>query len=178
MKKYIALLLLPLALSACGTVRETLGVDSQSGPDEFDVATAPPLSIPPDFNLRPPEPGAPRPQAVNPQTTARELLTGSSAEPDEAEPSAGENILSVPRQPVETAPSGAAANSSDAEDNLLSNVGSTAPAGTGGDNAVATNLDENARVQSILEAPVTRNEAGKLPAIEMEQKGGTWDSWF
>lgn len=175
MKKYAAFLLLSLALTACGTVRETLGVDEQSGPDEFDVATAPPLSIPPDFNLRPPEPGAPRPQAINPQTTARELLTGGAAEHGEAvEPSASENILSVPSQPVEAAP----INSSGAEDNLLSNMGTAAPAGTGGDNAIATNLDENARVQAVLEAPVTRNETGKLPAIEMEQKGGTWNSWF
>lgn len=189
-RHYLALLLIPpilvLALSGCGSVRETFGMD-QTGPDEFDVTTAPPLSIPPDFTLRPPEPGAPRPQVANPQNTARELLTGAGSETgDVTVPSA------APTTAVETD-----TTASGAEDNLLSNLGgpraNAAPAApaagslgtlttevTGGvDNPVATTLDENARVQAILEAPVTRNEEGKLPAIEMEDKDGAfWDSWF
>lgn len=46
-------------LAACsgGEVRETLGVNRRA-PDEFKVVSRPPLSIPPDFSLRPPEPGA------------------------------------------------------------------------------------------------------------------------
>ncbi len=44
-------------LSACGRS----GFD-RARPDEFAVARAAPLVIPPDFSLVPPQPGAPRPQ--------------------------------------------------------------------------------------------------------------------
>jgi hypothetical protein len=51
-----------LSLSGCGGgVRQALGMTKQS-PDEFQVVAQVPLTMPPDFNLRPPEPGAPRPQ--------------------------------------------------------------------------------------------------------------------
>lgn len=50
-----------LAAAGCGNVREQLGFD-KSPPDEFRVVSRPPLSVPPEFALRPPQPGAPRPQ--------------------------------------------------------------------------------------------------------------------
>src|SRR3546814_8005136 len=52
---------LALAVSACGGFRDSLGLTKQS-PDEFRVVSRAPLTLPPDYNLRPPEPGAPRPQ--------------------------------------------------------------------------------------------------------------------
>jgi hypothetical protein len=52
---------LALGLSACGGFRDQLGLNKQS-PDEFRVVSRAPLTVPPDFQLRPPEPGAPRPQ--------------------------------------------------------------------------------------------------------------------
>lgn len=52
---------LSLAVSACGGFRNSLGLNKQS-PDEFRVVSRAPLTLPPDYNLRPPEPGAPRPQ--------------------------------------------------------------------------------------------------------------------
>lgn len=46
--------LLCAALSACeGSVKESLGL-SRKAPDEFRVYSRPPLSVPPEFNLRPP----------------------------------------------------------------------------------------------------------------------------
>ena len=51
-------LALSLVLGACGGVRDTLGLAKRS-PDEFTVVRKAPLSMPPDFNLRPPTPGAP-----------------------------------------------------------------------------------------------------------------------
>jgi hypothetical protein len=74
-KRY--LFLLPLLLTACetGGVRETLGL-TRDAPDEFTVVSRPPLSLPPEFNLRPPRPGeAPRGIAADEQ--ARGLLTGT-----------------------------------------------------------------------------------------------------
>lgn len=44
------------ALIGCQSMREAFGVTKQA-PDEFAVLTKPPLVIPPDFNLRPPQPG-------------------------------------------------------------------------------------------------------------------------
>ncbi|MDX2094941.1 MAG: DUF3035 domain-containing protein [Alphaproteobacteria bacterium] len=71
--------LLPLLLAACedGAVRNTLGLN-RPAPDEFTVVSRPPLSLPPEFTLRPPRPGeAPRGIATDEQ--ARALLTGKPA---------------------------------------------------------------------------------------------------
>jgi hypothetical protein len=53
-----------LALVGCGSgddLSRDFGLQ-RDAPDEFQVTTRAPLSIPPDFQLRPPDPGAPRPQ--------------------------------------------------------------------------------------------------------------------
>ncbi len=52
-------LFLSLALAGCGqgSVKETLGLDRKP-PDEFRVVARPPLSVPPDFSLRPPAEGS------------------------------------------------------------------------------------------------------------------------
>ncbi len=42
-----------MALSACSGVKKQLGLTKQS-PDEFKVVARAPLSLPPDFSLRPP----------------------------------------------------------------------------------------------------------------------------
>lgn len=58
-KQHITVLMC-LLLSACGGadgLRDTLGLN-RKGPDEFQVVARPPLSIPPEFNLRPPKQGA------------------------------------------------------------------------------------------------------------------------
>ena len=47
-----------LSVSGCDTLRREAGLTKQS-PDEFAVVTKAPLIIPPNFNLRPPAPGAP-----------------------------------------------------------------------------------------------------------------------
>lgn len=70
---------LALALGACDTVRDTLGL-SKEAPDEFTVVTSAPLILPPDYSLRPPNPGARRPEDLRPAQEARAALTGR--EPD------------------------------------------------------------------------------------------------
>ncbi|MCH9011558.1 MAG: DUF3035 domain-containing protein [Proteobacteria bacterium] len=62
-----------LALSACEGVRDQLGLNKQS-PDEFRVISRAPLSLPPDFTLRPPEPGIPRPQEGTATQQARKVV--------------------------------------------------------------------------------------------------------
>ncbi|HSR72283.1 MAG TPA: DUF3035 domain-containing protein [Kiloniellales bacterium] len=64
---------LVLALSACEGFRKQVGLTKQS-PDEFRVVSRAPLTMPPDYNLRPPEPGAPRPQEGTPTDQARRAV--------------------------------------------------------------------------------------------------------
>lgn len=75
-----------LTLSACSgsSVSETLGLNRES-PDEFVVVSRPPLSVPPDFNLLPPEEGKAGPAASATQQ-ARASLLGSVAQQDESAP--------------------------------------------------------------------------------------------
>jgi hypothetical protein len=70
----IALVLAAVALSACTDARRALGYD-KAPPDEFAVIARAPLAQPPDYNLRPPAPGAPRPQEGTPTDQARAALT-------------------------------------------------------------------------------------------------------
>ncbi len=62
-----------LALGACEGVKEQLGMNKQS-PDEFRVVSRAPLTIPPEFSLRPPRPGAARPQEGTPTQQARRTV--------------------------------------------------------------------------------------------------------
>ncbi len=67
-----------MGLSACsGDARRTLGLE-QAPPDEFAVSPAVPLSVPPDFSLRPPNPGENRPQDVTTSQQAQKTLLGAS----------------------------------------------------------------------------------------------------
>ncbi len=62
-----------LALGACQGVRDQLGLSKQS-PDEFKVVARAPLTLPPEFTLRPPEPGIPRPQEGTTAQQARQAI--------------------------------------------------------------------------------------------------------
>ena len=67
-------------LSGCG-FRQLIGLD-KVGPDEFAVESRAPLTIPPDFELRPPQPGASRPQEVTAAERARRAIdTAGPGEP-------------------------------------------------------------------------------------------------
>jgi hypothetical protein len=63
------------AISGCTDTRRALGID-KSVPDEFAVVSRAPLVMPPDFNLRPPAPGADRPQEGTSADQARSALVG------------------------------------------------------------------------------------------------------
>lgn len=64
-------------LSACGgNVGEVLGLDNKP-PDEFSVVKRAPLTLPPDYGLRPPEPGKAERNAVTPRDNARQAVLGT-----------------------------------------------------------------------------------------------------
>jgi len=57
---------------------------SKRAPDEFAVVRRAPLIVPPDYDLRPPDPGAPRPNIGTTSDQARVAMTGNQAEPSAA----------------------------------------------------------------------------------------------
>ncbi|HJU18197.1 MAG TPA: DUF3035 domain-containing protein [Stellaceae bacterium] len=69
-------------LSGCSGFKQAIGLEPTM-PDEFAVEARAPLTIPPDFALRPPKPGAPRPQEVAADKLARRDL--DSAGPGKAD---------------------------------------------------------------------------------------------
>jgi hypothetical protein len=69
---------LAAALAGCSSLRNTFGIE-RGGPDEFTVVRHAPLTLPPDYNLRPPQPGVPRPQENSPQLQARSVVVGSQS---------------------------------------------------------------------------------------------------
>jgi hypothetical protein len=76
----VAAVLAAAALVAgCSTdLTRTFGL-THDAPDEFTVTTRAPLSMPPDYSLRPPRPGAPRPQEQSERTQAEQALVPQQA---------------------------------------------------------------------------------------------------
>ncbi len=83
-----------IGLTACSgdELTRTFGL-SRDAPDEFQVTTRAPLSMPPDFTLRPPQPGARRPQELTQRQQAEATLV-----PDSINQSAARTPLSPGEQ--------------------------------------------------------------------------------
>jgi hypothetical protein len=84
-----AVVMIGLGLAGCQSAREALGM-TKVVPDEFRVVTKAPLVVPPDYSLRPPAPGEPRPQELQPESQARRALIG---ERQAEQRSVGEKLL-------------------------------------------------------------------------------------
>lgn len=67
-----------LGLSACSDVRDVFG-NRKDPPDEFQVVARAPLALPPNFDLRPPQPGADRPQEGSTTDMAARRILGRGA---------------------------------------------------------------------------------------------------
>ena len=84
-------------VSGCAEVRDAAGLAKKS-PDEFQVMARPPLSLPPNFTLTPPTPGAPPPQSGSADQQAKAKILGrapqnTATKPAPADLSAGESAL-------------------------------------------------------------------------------------
>jgi len=78
MRKATTIILLAGAsalLASCGSG----GIMSRERPDEFAVQRQAPLVVPPDFDLEPPAPGAPRPAEGTAAQQALDVLFGDQA---------------------------------------------------------------------------------------------------
>lgn len=71
----LAILAAAAAVSGCSSFASAIGA-TKIAPDEFRVVTRAPLTLPPDYSLRPPNPGQPRPQELEPDAEARAALFG------------------------------------------------------------------------------------------------------
>jgi hypothetical protein len=87
----VAVLIGGVALAGCQSARQALGI-TKVVPDEFRVVSKAPLVVPPDYSLRPPAPGEPRPQELQPESQARVALLGQRAAEDRSE---GEKLLAT-----------------------------------------------------------------------------------
>jgi hypothetical protein len=79
MRVAVGLIVTAALLSGCGETRAVLGLN-RNAPDEFVVVDRAPLVLPPDFQLRPPQPGAPRPQEQATSTQAEAAMFGQATE--------------------------------------------------------------------------------------------------
>ena len=71
--KIVLCVTISLLVVGCNALR-----GSNGGPDEFSVVTRAPLSLPPDFGIRPPRVGAERPYETRPRDDARKRLLENS----------------------------------------------------------------------------------------------------
>jgi Protein of unknown function (DUF3035) len=120
-------LLLALGCAACsgGEVRNTLGLNRRA-PDEFRVVSRPPLSVPREFYLYPPDEAAAHAATVDGGNKARDALVGSRGTSDylshyttTPERLTGEADTAVPVVSAGTLPS-------DGEEALLGKLGAKA----------------------------------------------------
>ena len=66
---------LAVVAGGCAAVGRAVGAEKVT-PDEFRVVTKAPLVVPPEYNLRPPRPGEPRPQDLVPEDLAETAIYG------------------------------------------------------------------------------------------------------
>lgn len=88
------ILVLTASLAGCGgeDLSRTFGI-VRDAPDEFTVTTRAPLSMPPDFSLQPPIPGAPRPQEQSARDAAQAALSPQSVLQQDTQRTGGEQAL-------------------------------------------------------------------------------------
>ncbi len=168
-----------LALAGCasGELSRTIGL-TRDAPDEFTVTTRAPLSMPPDFSLRPPRPGASRPQELSERQQAEATLSPTTA-------LAGGPIGTSPGQQALVQAAGPAAprdirNEVDADAQLdqpgrtltdrLMFWKPTPPAGTPVDPAA-----ESQRLRQNAALGVAQN-TGDTPIIQQRRQGSILDS--
>jgi hypothetical protein len=95
----MAAAVLAVALGGCSGIRDSLGIGKHP-PDEFQVVSRAPLSMPPDFNLRPPQPGVPRPQEGTARDQAQSAIFNAGAQPATGEAGAPA-VSAAPTVPVQ-----------------------------------------------------------------------------
>ena len=81
-----------LGLSGCAATLNALGMGKHP-PDEFVVVTHPPLQVPANFDLVPPQPGAPRPQEESAAQLAEAAVVGTGAQAEGTDSASSTQVL-------------------------------------------------------------------------------------
>ena len=164
-----------LLLAACGETRQDLGF-GRNPPDEFAVVEHPPLSMPPEYTLKPPRPGAPRPQAVDTTQQASETLFNGNAPAPASGVSDSEKALLVATGATKASPDIRTTVDRETSQKVVASPHLveqlTDWAGSDGQKP-ATTVDAVAEAQRIKDAqqagqPVTQ---GATPVIEKQESG-------
>ena len=88
------LVALSLIVAGCSGISDQISGRGKYAPDEFSVVSRAPLTLPPDYGLRPPDPGALRPQDSRAQDVAKAALFSAGASSQStADASTGERAL-------------------------------------------------------------------------------------
>lgn len=125
---------LPLVLGAAASLAACGGLSiERERPDEFAVQRQVPLVVPPDFELAPPAPGAPRPTEGTAAQQALDALFGGPA----------------PRSPVETS---ALDQAGTAENGIRSSVG----------DEFTYTVDKGTATRTIIAAPEGDGQAARV----------------
>ena len=152
-----------LALSACDSLRREAGLTKQS-PDEFAVMTKAPLIIPPDFNLRPPAPGAPPLNQQDPMTSAQVALFSGS---DPATVAAGMTGNFTPGERMLLANAG------------VQNIDPSIRAQLQADGRATAAAADQSFTDRVLNGSITPSATPARPAAKPPAKeSGGWFDWF
>ena len=157
------------AASGCGSIGKSMG-SGKSAPDEFKVVTKAPLVVPPDYSLRPPRPGAPRPQELRPEDDAKAALFGRDVGANASE---GEKLLVAKagasavdpsvRDQVDLEGGGVIRKNQDLADKVID-------FGKAGTDATAS--DPEAEKRRLEEEEAKRRAAGQGQVIIQREEGG------
>jgi len=93
-RSFLAIAACAVLVTGCSEVKEAI-IPGKTAPDEFAVYSRAPLSLPPEYELRAPDPGADRPQQVNPSDTARRVTIGLEQEASAKAGSGEEEMLKL-----------------------------------------------------------------------------------
>ncbi|MEQ8332365.1 DUF3035 domain-containing protein [Nisaea sp.] len=185
----LALCAAVIGLQGCSEIQKAVG-NTKQPPDEFAVVARPPLSVPPNFSLRPPTPGEPRPQERDVTKNAERLVLGSGKQSTVSGtagnvPSAAPST-SVSRQSPGESKMRQLLQTADAEPGIRNTVNQETNSFVYQEEYLIDNLlfwrekaprgvvvDAKAEQQRLQENAALGNEptAGKTPIIERKRKG-------
>lgn len=157
------------AATGCSTVSRAVGAAKVS-PDEYRVVSQAPLTLPPDYSLRPPRPGEPRPQELQPADDARAALFGQDVA---ANASQGERTLVTHagaeavdpniRDTIDFESQGVVRRNEDFVNRLLA---------FGGSGSAAAPLDAAAEQQRLQDEEQVRRATGGGQVVIERSRGG------
>jgi len=186
MNPIFLVLIAALTLSACSNMRKAM-TQTKAAPDEFAVYTRAPLTMPPDYGLRPPSQGDQQTSAVQdtPEDTAKRVLLRNATVktvPIQAGTPGTTALLARAGAHTADADIRQVVNSetsayADADKSMMENImfWTSSPIGT-----TVNPGEETKRIQEnqALGQPVNQGETKMIEAKPKAPLEGVFDGWF